>query len=244
MQFLADDIRLITKNAKLQQLEDICVKISEKYPGTFINSLSGSKLTDKPIQMIVKLRSRLSYLRSIDITPETARKRKWNLANLVKTTCEENVSAECATAMQLHIKFLNKCTTHPEVKNQEEEIANAMAGTLILQKQFFNEKRTIAEVTASWPFLLEKKYFHKYFETKLSDFSSGFISMAPLVSLLLTADKYSDVVERTDMDEMMKTLEMISLYFHENASEIFGLYNVNIQTNLQRISYLKTRLKN
>lgn len=246
--FVSDDLRLITKNAKLQQIEEICIKISDKYPGSFSNCLSGSKLTDKPIQMIAKLQRRLNYLRSIETAPETTRKRKCQPANLVKTTCEEKVSAEFATAMQLHIQFLKKCSTHPKVKIQGEKIANAMAGTLILQKKFFHEKRTIAEVTESWPFLLEKVYFHKYFEfimkTKLSDFSCNFILMAPLVSLKLTANKYSTIMDRTDMDDMMKTLEMIALYFDENASEIFDLFSVNIQKNLQRISYLKARLKN
>ena len=50
----------------------------------------------------------------------------------MKTTCEENVSAEFAAAMKIHIQFLNKCSTDPEINNQEEEIANAMAGTLKL----------------------------------------------------------------------------------------------------------------
>ena len=61
---------------------------------------------------------------------------------------------------------------------------------------------------------------------KLSNLNRKFISMAPSLRTKLTANKYVLIDARTDIDDTMKTLEMISLYFGENTKELYDQYEV------------------
>ena len=50
--------------------------------------------------------------------------------------------------------------------------------------------------------------------------------MAPSLRTKLTANIYALIDARTDIDDTMKTLEMISLYFGENTKKLYDQYEV------------------
>lgn len=77
---------------------------------------------------------------------------------------------------------------------------------------------------------MERKYFHEYFQfimkVKLSDLNYKFNSMTPSLRMKLKANKYALISARNDIDDVTKTLEMITLYFGENTTEIYDPYVV------------------
>ena len=234
--FIADELRLITNYVKIKQLEIICQKVADKFPETFISTLSGCKLSDKPIQMITKLQSRLNYLRSLEKIPaprQIANKRKslTKMIDFIKNTCAEDITPALAATMALEREFLKETIKHPEdLEEKKIDIDNAMTSTLILQKKFFEEKRNLNDVAESWPFLMKKEYFYKYFEftmrVNLSNLNTKFITLSPSLTTILKATKYCLVDARIDIDDKMKLIEKISLYFGENTKELYDQYEV------------------
>ena len=110
-----------------------------------------------------------------------------------------------------------------------------MDETLVIQKQFFNIKQTIAQTKKEWPFILKRKFFIKFtnfiMKCNINSFAEKYALMMPLVQVFLSAIKYSAIDSKMSMCIETKILEKLFLFFSEDSSEVYAYYPVSKNIN-------------